>query len=118
MHCTDSLLAGVSVIEADDQLAMVHFGEVLVEHRSLGVSDVEVTAGLGWEAGHNLSVFRIHQPERETSGGFGRSSFASFGGSEACQRGLNAVQRFKMREPSQKMGLVVVFEEACNPATP
>ena len=53
-----SLLGRVCVIETNDQLSLVHLREVLIKHRSLGMTDVKVTAGLRRETSDNLAFFR------------------------------------------------------------
>ena len=69
MPCTYALLGRVSVIKANEKLALVHFGEVLVQHRGLRVSDVQIARWLGRETSYDLTLDRIRQTEREGSGG-------------------------------------------------
>ena len=67
---THPFFCRVGVIKSNQQLALVHLGKVLIQHCRLGVSDVQVTARLRWEASDDLALLRILQPERERGGGF------------------------------------------------
>ena len=64
---THPLFGGVGIIETDDHLTLVHLGEVLVEHRRLRVTDMEVAAGLGRETRDDFTLFGILQTESEGS---------------------------------------------------
>mmetsp|Transcript_124681 Transcript_124681/g.364155 ORF Transcript_124681/g.364155 Transcript_124681/m.364155 type:complete len:328 (-) Transcript_124681:12-995(-) len=55
------LLARVGVVEAEDELAAVVPGVVVVQHGGLGVADVEVAAGLGGEARADPALLRVGQ---------------------------------------------------------
>lgn len=64
------LFAWIRVVKADDQLAFVHLGKVLVEHGGFGMTDVEVTARLGREAGDDLAHLGTIETESESGGDF------------------------------------------------
>ena len=53
---TYTLFSRVGVIKSDEQSAIVHPSEVLIEHRSLGVADVQVTRRLGREPRDDLAI--------------------------------------------------------------
>mmetsp|Transcript_95178 Transcript_95178/g.269400 ORF Transcript_95178/g.269400 Transcript_95178/m.269400 type:complete len:445 (+) Transcript_95178:1099-2433(+) len=57
----DLLLARVRVVEAQDELAFVVPGVVVVQHRGLGVADVEVAAGFRGETSAHLSLYGVGQ---------------------------------------------------------
>lgn len=82
---TYPLFARISVVKADDQLSLVHLGKVLVEHGCLGMTDVEVTAGLGREAGNDLAHLGTFKTESESSGDFCRTRLGRLCGSQCGQ---------------------------------
>ena len=53
------LLRGISVIKANDKFPFIHLGKVLIEQRSLGVTNMQVTTRLRREPSDHLSLFRI-----------------------------------------------------------
>ena len=71
-----SLFGRVCVIETNDQLSLVHLCEVLIKHRSLGMTDVKVTAGLRRETSDDFADFGVLEAQGEGRGGF---SFLRFG---------------------------------------
>ncbi len=56
------LLAGVSIVETNDQLSLVHFGEILIQHCSLGMSNMQVAAWLGWKRVTTSPIFAPSRP--------------------------------------------------------
>ena len=58
----------VGIVEANNHLSVVHFGKILVENGSLGVSDVQITRGLRGEACNNSSVDGILKSESKAGG--------------------------------------------------
>ena len=61
------LLAGVGIIETDNQASLVLVSKVLVEEGSLGVSNVQVTRRLWGETGNNLAHLGANQVDVEGS---------------------------------------------------
>mmetsp|Transcript_80301 Transcript_80301/g.260100 ORF Transcript_80301/g.260100 Transcript_80301/m.260100 type:complete len:293 (+) Transcript_80301:1768-2646(+) len=61
------LLAGVRVVEPEDELAVVVPGVVVVQHGSLGVPDVQVAARLRREARAHLPILRVREQPLQAS---------------------------------------------------
>mmetsp|Transcript_16882 Transcript_16882/g.42928 ORF Transcript_16882/g.42928 Transcript_16882/m.42928 type:complete len:315 (+) Transcript_16882:1698-2642(+) len=55
------LLARIGVVESEDELALVVPGVVVVKHGSLGMTDVQVAAGLRGEPGAHLALHCVGQ---------------------------------------------------------
>ena len=62
LHIVVLLFRRVGVVKPQNQTPLESPGEVIVQQRRLGVSDVEEAAGLGREAGHDSPLYRVHQP--------------------------------------------------------
>lgn len=72
-----SLLRRIGIIKSDDQLPLVHFSEILVEHRSFGMTDMKVATGLRRETSDNLAFFGTLETERKRCRSFVVPSLAS-----------------------------------------
>jgi hypothetical protein len=80
MEVTHSLLGWIGVIEAYNEFAFVHLGEILVQHGCFGMSDVEITARLRRETSHYLAWDGVLEAQRERRSRFGaRTRFHDFG---------------------------------------
>ena len=65
---TYALLCRVRVVEPDEQLALVHLGEILVKHCRFSMADVEVATGLRREASDNFALLGVLEAESERCG--------------------------------------------------
>ena len=71
---TYPLFCRVGIVKTNKKLALVHLSEVLVQHGSLGMSDMEVTTGLGWETSDNLALLCVRKTKSEGGCGLVRAS--------------------------------------------
>lgn len=59
VQITCLLFGRVGVVKANDQFPLVHSGEVLVQQRGLGMSDVQVATGLRRESRDDFALLGI-----------------------------------------------------------
>ena len=109
-----SFFCGIGIIESNDQLSMVHFCKVLIQDRSLGVADMQITTRLRRETRHYLSVHGILQPESKTSSRLVRASFVGLCADYIGQESLCGLERVKMREPAKNMRVLIVLQKTEN----
>ena len=60
---TNPFFSRIGIVEPNDHFALVHLGKVLVEHRSFGMSNVEVATGFRRETGDHLTLLSIRETE-------------------------------------------------------
>lgn len=75
------LLGGVGIVETNQELSLVHPREVLVEDSRLGVSNVEVTTGLGRKTSDDVTLDSVGKSELESSVGRRTLTRGNLGGS-------------------------------------
>jgi hypothetical protein len=93
---TYSLFGGIRVIEANDHLSFVHLCEVLVQHCSFSVANVQVPAGLGRKACYDLAFLRILETQSEAGSGLCIACFVRLGGYDASESSLGRFKAFQV----------------------
>lgn len=86
---THPLLRRVGIIETDDHFALIHLGKVLVEERSFGMANVQITRRLRWESGDNLTLDGILQTKCKAGGSLVVAGLASLRSSQVGDDGLS-----------------------------
>lgn len=115
---TYSLFCRIGIIETDDELSVIHFCKILIQDSSLRVADMQIATWFGWEARNDLSIDGILQAKSESSGSFIGSGFGGLCCCEFGEHTLSLFQSVQIREPSQKVRMLVVFEETEDFNTP
>lgn len=106
------LFRGVGIIEPNDELPFIHRCKVLVQDGRFRVTDVQITARLGWEAGHDLAFDGVRQTERERGGGLGVFHFVGTSFSERGQGGVRGRDRLEVGVPSMEVDVLVPLHDS------
>ena len=75
---THSFLGRIRIIKPDEHLPFIHLRKVLIQNRSLQMSNVQIPRGLWWESGHDFAHFCVLEAEGERGGGLVFSFYLFF----------------------------------------
>lgn len=75
------------------------------------MANVQVARGLRWEAGDDLTLFRILKAKSESCSRFIRAGFVGFGCCEAGECDLSRIKTLDVGDPPENMNVLLPILE-------